>query len=237
MKVSNLVPEVYYKESRDFCYIGRLFEIVFNYMKSGVDLMDLNLLNENINSSALQLLSYTLGFETKHEYNTKNLISILSVFTELLKNKGTQYAIEKAVQTLLNSQNISSKADINIIKNNIDLNESYKVIIYVPSNIKDLILLEDLFNYILPVGWVYEFILIQYNNSQTETEIKVDSNEVENVKISNNNLSQIVTGIGEVGNDNTILDLNNINIIGSAITPINTTYTKYKENNSGESNE
>lgn len=234
MKVSNLVPEVYYKESRDFSYVGRLFEIVFNYMKSGVDLINLNLLNQNINSSALQLLSYTLGFETKHEYNTKNLISILSVFTELLKNKGTQYAIEKAVQTLLNSQNIASKADITIIKNNIDLNESYKINIYVPSNIKDLILLEDLFNYILPAGWVYEFILIQYNNSQTETEIKVDSKELENVKISNNNLTQVVTGIKEVGKDNTILNLNNINTIGSAITPINTTYTEYEENNSGE---
>ena len=39
MEVRKLVPDVYYRESRDFSYIGRLIEILVNYNKTGADLV------------------------------------------------------------------------------------------------------------------------------------------------------------------------------------------------------
>ena len=68
MRVVDLVPEVYYRESRDFSYLGRLLEIVFNHVKTGSDLVNSNPLNEDIYSSMLDILSTTLGFESKHNY-------------------------------------------------------------------------------------------------------------------------------------------------------------------------
>ena len=148
MKVENLVPEVYYKESRDFSYIGRLFEILLNYMKTNADLINASLNSENIRSMLVDLLNSTLGFESKHEYITKDLIYLASSFIRLLRKKGSLEAVIEAVQILLTSQNISSPPKVEV-----DNDDPFQLTIILPSELTDVILLEDLFDYILPAGW------------------------------------------------------------------------------------
>ena len=149
MKVQNMVPEVYYKESRDFSYIGRVLEVVLNHMKTNADLVNSNL-NTVDSDDLLNSLAYTLGFKPKHKYINKDLANICSNFVTIMKNKGTTYAIEECVKILLNSQNIIGDYIILLDEDNC------KLTIGLPSATQDIILLEDLFDYILPTGWIYE---------------------------------------------------------------------------------
>lgn len=168
MRVDNLVPEVYYRESRDFAYIGRLIEIVLNYMKTAADCVNINIDNENVDANIVELLVDTLGFELRHAYVNKDLIGISSAFSSLLKYKGSTSAIELAVRLLLNSQGIKNQADFDFC---IFDPERAEVQINIPDALSDIILLEDLFDYILPVGVTYKFTKFSNNNNKKQSAI------------------------------------------------------------------
>ena len=160
MKVDQLVPEIYYSGSRDFGFLGRLYEVGLNYMKAAQDSSKVSLRYEDVDSSLIELLCNTLGFTIKHKYITKDLIYLASIFSELLKKKGTLYSIETAVKMLLASQNISDEYKIDFDS------EKSEVHIMLPPNTKDLILLEDLFDYILPAGVIITFTYAAVTQNQ-----------------------------------------------------------------------
>lgn len=191
MKVSNLVPEVYYKKSRDFSYIGRVFEVLFNYYKTNVDLVGKSPLDENVMSNIISLAATTLGFESKHEYINKDLVALCSSFAMLLKNKGTITAIEDCINILLHTQNIQQGTTIVYDDVNLELT------IYVPSQIKDIVLLEDVFEYILPAGVTYS-IIIGGVSSTSATEHLVETDSVEVYKSYAHTLAQVS---GETNSD------------------------------------
>ena len=60
IKLQNLTPEIYYKQSRDFQLIGRLFDIVLNYVKTNADNLYSLPIGNDMNENLLNLLSYTL---------------------------------------------------------------------------------------------------------------------------------------------------------------------------------
>lgn len=192
MKVKNLVPEIYYKESRDFSYVGRLFEIVFNYLKTNVDLVGETFINNEINASIVELVSTTLGFESKHQYQTKDLSALCSVFALLLRTKGAKKSIEDAITLLLHTQSIDEDFDIDID----DEDDQYKCIIYVPKNMTDIVLLEDVFDYILPAGWTYAFRRKSGEGGNYEESYGVLSN-VTPYKMHSYQLGQVGGRIGE----------------------------------------
>ena len=47
IKTKNLTPENYYKQSRDFQLIGRIFDFVLNYLKTNVDAVSNNPFSED----------------------------------------------------------------------------------------------------------------------------------------------------------------------------------------------
>ena len=49
IKLRNLTPDVYYNESRDFQFIGRLFDVVLNSVKTEADLLYNVPLNDDSN--------------------------------------------------------------------------------------------------------------------------------------------------------------------------------------------
>lgn len=163
IKVKNLVNSVYYNKSRDFQVVGRVLETIFNYLQTEIDLAKYLNLTNNTDDKLLPLIATTLGFESKHNYDTNNLKGILSSFSYLLKNKGTKKAIQDALTILLRCQNIDATATVNVDKT------TNEVIIYIPYNLQDTILLEDLFNYILPAGWTYNFIKTQYGSPLSDS--------------------------------------------------------------------
>ena len=144
IKFQDLTPEVYYKRSRDFQYIGRLFDLVLNNAKMNTDIISSLPLNPDMDPRLLDLLALTLGFKSKHEYNTKQLAALCSIFPFVLRNKGSKLAIETACNALLNAEGITKDASIEVSNQTIS--------IFLPSELSDLNLLKDLLNYILPAG-------------------------------------------------------------------------------------
>ena len=144
IKFQDLTPEVYYKRSRDFQYIGRLFDLVLNNAKMNTDIISSLPLNPDMDPRLLDLLAFTLGFKSKHEYNTKQLAALCSIFPFVLRNKGSKLAIETACNALLNAEGITKGASIEV--------GNQTVSIFLPSELSDLNLLKDLLNYILPAG-------------------------------------------------------------------------------------
>ena len=85
IRTQDLTPSIYYKESRDFQLFGRLYDIVFNYVKTNVDLMENFPINAHTDSKLIELLARTLGFNNKLNYRNDDLNAICNVFISLIR--------------------------------------------------------------------------------------------------------------------------------------------------------
>lgn len=111
INVYNSTPKVYYDNSRDFQLFGRIYEVLFNYIQSNVS----QVTEYEINSSLIDLLLYTLGFNKDLNYSSIDLEGLASVFKYVVKNKGTKLAIETCIYLLLRSQQINENFKIEIL--------------------------------------------------------------------------------------------------------------------------
>lgn len=144
IRLYELTPEVYFRKSRDFQYIARLYDIVLNYNKLNTDLINGLPVSADTDPGIIDLLAYTLGFKSKHNYNVKQLAALCSSFTKILHLKGTETAIKMACDTLLFSEGITEESQVEF--------ENNTVIIYIPAKLSDINLLKDILIYILPAG-------------------------------------------------------------------------------------
>ena len=147
IKLQDLTPEVYYKQSRDFQYLGRLYDTVLNAIKTNTDMIYDIPASDAAGSKMIDLLALTLGFKSRHNYSVNQLAAICSIFPLILRYKGTEYAIDMVVRALLSVEGIIKKYSITQ-----DLDDKYKWYIIVPLELKDLNLLKDLLTYIIPAG-------------------------------------------------------------------------------------
>lgn len=148
IKTQDLVPDIYYNESRDFQLFGRLYDVVFNYLKTNIDLI-----NNRKDSKLLELLLCTLGFQSKRQYNYNDLYLLSQTFINIMRNKGNVEGIDKAIKTILHAENIKSKYEIILTtENNLKI-----VTIYINDDINnsEIVLLEEILDYILPIGTIY----------------------------------------------------------------------------------
>ena len=197
IKVQKLVPEIYYSQSRDFQFLGRVFEVLANYVKMNIDLVAENPLSKNSDDKMINLLTTTLGFETKHDYNTQDLRAICNVFVDLVRRKGAKSSIEDACRTLMSVQNLSGYLSVEDEEEEDSIThehaKTYTINIYIPAELTDLILLEDLFDYILPAGYEYRFIrslktpeiLNTFKTTSTTNNYNLRTSELSNITIPN----------------------------------------------------
>ena len=144
IKLQELTPSVYYEQSRDFQFIGRLYDIVLNYIKTNTDNLYTLPIGKNMDEKLLNLLAFTLGFQSKHHYNSKQLLAICSVLPLILKHKGSLNAILIAVNSILYAEGINQALDYEFKDNNL--------VLYLSPDLSDLTLLKDIMIYILPAG-------------------------------------------------------------------------------------
>ena len=144
IKLQELTPSVYYEQSRDFQFIGRLYDIVLNYVKTNADNLYTLPIGKNMDEKLLNLLAFTLGFQSKHHYNSKQLLAICSVLPLILKHKGSLNAILIAVNSILYAEGINQALDYEFKDNNL--------VLYLSQDLSDLTLLKDIMIYILPAG-------------------------------------------------------------------------------------
>lgn len=195
IKLQNLTPEVYYKESRDFQLLGRLFDLVLNAVKTDTDLLYNLPLSTNSDEKLLELLALTLGFKPKHQYNARNLKAVCSVFSEILRNKGSIKAIKIACEALFNSMDISQQLDYDFTKgkDNTELN------LYIAQDFGDITLLNDLLSYILPAGMSCNIIREFHVLDDSNTNIGISDN-VTKTKINTIDTSKIIKDFTGVSN-------------------------------------
>lgn len=154
IKTKNLTPENYYKQSRDFQLIGRIFDFVLNYLKTNIDTVSNNPFSEDFDLELTKILATSLGFKQSHEYNNKQLKALCSTFIYLLRNKGNIKSIENLLNLLANTENNADKFIVDI---NTEV-DPYNLLIYIPLDVKDTTLFEDVLKYILPAGMSYTII-------------------------------------------------------------------------------
>ena len=106
IKTELLVPCNYYIRSRDFQLIGRILDCIFNSSKSYSDMIQYDAICKNTDKKLLDLITKTIGFETKRKYDELDLFTLCTTFKSILKNKGTISAVEECVKVLLKAQNI-----------------------------------------------------------------------------------------------------------------------------------
>jgi hypothetical protein len=163
VKVQRNVPDYYYDESRDFQLIGRIFESVLNHSKTATDIIVNTPLSQNYDVSLIDLVTLTIGFESKRKYDVPNLMALISSFKSILKIKGTKKSIEDCVRVLLKAQNINEDFQVVVDTSTSEVGEetiyNRDVLIYIPKEVKDVALLEDMLDYVLPAGFNYSIII------------------------------------------------------------------------------
>lgn len=201
IKTQKLTPEIYYKESRDFQLFGRVYDVIFNYLKTNVDLMENFPINSYTDSKLIELLARTLGFNNRLSYRNDDLNGICNVFIKLIKQKGSINSVKTLVKTILNVEGISKNYDVSVIRED----AGRKVVII---NIPDVItnpeikLMEDVLDYILPVGICYNIKttslvettggVITVNQYAEKRSFVADDNKYTNIYITKE-VNQMVT--------------------------------------------
>lgn len=175
IKTQTLIPGIYYRDSRDFQLFGRLYDGIFDYLKTEIDLISKFPLQNNQDTAFVELLLKTLGFRNLREYQTDQLLKLASIWINIIKNKGSLTAIEDAVRLILRAENIKNKYDIT-------LDNATKDFPTVIIKIRDLIssqetsLLEEVLNYILPIGVGFIIQDVTLLNTFKPMSIKIEEN-------------------------------------------------------------
>ena len=159
IKTQDLTPEIYYKESRDFQYFGRLYDIIFNYLKTNADLMRSFPINKSTDSKLLELLVRSLGFDNKHDYNYADLNAIAMSFASIIRNKGSREGIEQAIRCILRAEDIDTGFTFEPVASATGApTNTYNIILGIGLGGAEMILLEDILDYIYPAGYLYQII-------------------------------------------------------------------------------
>ena len=155
----NQVPTVYTSTSRDFQYLSWLYNIVLNSVKHNVDAL-YNLPKVQTDNKLIDLLALTLGFKIKRNYDTAQLIALISIFPTILKYKGTLRAVELVGEALIKASGAPGVITCEINKNVLEVT--------LPETHIDISLFVDVLPYILPAGISCQFF--------RKTQVKQNSN-------------------------------------------------------------
>jgi hypothetical protein len=169
IKIQESVPSVYYNSSRDFQFIGHLFDLVLNAVKTDADLLFNLPLSINSDDQLLDLMTYTFGLRLdKKRYNSKQLRAICSVAPQMLRAKGSKKAVQLLCTALMHADGLEDQFDVHMNDNNTVLT------IYLSplASCKDIIL--EILPYILPAGIVFNIVSIGQSKLTTTTEIGLE---------------------------------------------------------------
>jgi hypothetical protein len=158
IKIQESVPSIYYNSSRDFQFIGHLFDLVLNAVKTDADMLFNLPFSTNSDEQLLDLMSFTFGLKLdKSKYTTQQLRSVCSIAPKLMKTKGSRQAIELLCTALLRAEG-SGYTTAEGVSNSfaVELAEDTpRVDIYLSrtAGCKDILM--EILPYILPAGMTY----------------------------------------------------------------------------------
>lgn len=167
IRTQDNVPYVYPNESRDFQLLCRLYDTVLNGTKGDADLIQYITDTQFCNARLLQLLQTKLGFFTASDITDDELRTVLEAFPTIMKNKGSLKAIKQSLYVFLKIWHLNTDIDIEVI--NKDPNTPYTIRVGIQSSWRDTTILDELFKYILPTGYLFEYIF--YSSVKNSTRI------------------------------------------------------------------
>lgn len=166
IELQNLTPAIYYNHSRDFQFIGRLYDLVLNYSKTNAANLYNLPIGKNMDEQLLNLLALTLGFKPTKNYNSRQLRAICSVLPTILHHKGSIEALILATNALLAAEGVKQPLEYT-------LTPKRELTLYVAQELNDLALLTDLLDYLLPAGLGCNIIKESQHIGTIETTIAV----------------------------------------------------------------
>lgn len=160
-------PLEYSKNSRDYQVIARLYSAIFNISKMYID--NLNIWNEDIDNKLVNLRAKTVNFDIRHIWDLNDLEAVSACFKYLMRNKGTEIALDAIINILMKIENINSDTKSSTIRLNSEENCVY---IWVEKDVVSMGIIEDLIRYILPAGLTYRIIeYISYDIDDITTDV------------------------------------------------------------------
>ena len=206
IKTQTLVPENYYKESRDFQFFGRLYDVLYNYVKTNIDAIRSFPLNNTNDPKFLGLILRNLGFYSGRDYDVDQLLALAKSFSSIIKNKGSYVGIEKAIQTVLRSEGIKKEFSIDVEQ---DIYGYQTIVISIRDSIasEESALLEEVLDYIIPIGTNYYIRDISLAHAETPLALSykqgittAKSNRLDTSKLARN----LTTTIEEIDPTNNV---------------------------------
>lgn len=171
--LENNVPPVYVDDSRDFQFFLRAYNVIFNMVKQDINTLQYITNTKECETRILPLLKTKLGFFTNYDMDNEMLRWILRGFPYLIKNKGSLLSIQQAVYVFLKALNIKTKVIIKATGNEDETLEgsinigNHTILIAIESAVKNFYVLEEIFKYIMPIGYQYAFFF--YKTLEEET--------------------------------------------------------------------
>ena len=221
IKLQDLTPAVYYNQSRDFQFIGRLYDLVLNYSKTNAANLYNLPIGKNMDEQLLNLLALTLGFKPTKNYNSKQLRAICSVLPTILRHKGSIQALVLAINALLAAEGVSQPLDYTV-------NPKRGITLYVAQELDDLSLFTDLLDYLLPAGLSCNVVKESQAIHKAQTTLGVTDNI--NIYYQNENIISKLAG----GNELNSLKLGSVGATPSILA--NVTVLKQPNNSSSTNN-
>lgn len=199
-RFENNMPQYWEEQSRDLQLLTRIDDVIFMGQRSDIATI------QNLNSSKqcknnfLTLLAKKVGFFTNEYIEDKVLRNIIGAFRMAVKHKGTYLGIMYAVTAILKAENNSETPRIEI-----DNTNDFKIDIYTPLNIKNVVALKEFLKYIIPAGFTVNIYSYAANTT------------INNLVINNvDTVSYLLTNtynFSKIRNDKTTIGINRINNI------------------------
>lgn len=230
LRLTENVPDIYVKESRDFQLLCRLYDMTHQDIRYHIDTMTDALTAEKANNRILPLLADRVGFRTNKHIDDNVLRYIVAAFPYIIKNKGTKKGIEQAAATILKAENSIDPPIITID------NINYIITIITPIKIFNKTALEELLKYIVPAGYIFE-ISEGKRADQSSPQVFYHSDKVALLKASNSNADKpnalALTRKADIVKDDYTYTGDTDDFITSSVGAVGLTVVGIKENNNG----
>lgn len=149
-RLQNNVPEYYVNESRDFQLFCRLFDTTFSGALFNAENVVSSTNAKECNQLILPILAYKVGFFDYESIPNDALRLIISAFPYIIRNKGSEKAIQDCINLYLRYKHESS------IDTKIEFTSDH-VTITMEKSFSDIYILETLLSYVLPAGCYVTF--------------------------------------------------------------------------------
>lgn len=176
-RVSENVPDVYPRKSRDFQLFCAVFDCIFGQLKYNIDSIRDITNTSQCNERLLPVLQTKLGFFTNEQIPGNILRMILKAFPIIVHNKGSLTGIQYAVQVYLKTIGLDADFKVTLtnktytIDNVYDPENSYVVDISVSGKLEDTTILNEILRYVIPAG--YKLRYSYFVDGETKTEVVV----------------------------------------------------------------